>query len=145
LKIPTLRFGIVDIQEEQVISIPSGLIGFPNQKRYVLLEHKKGSPFLWFQSVEDEALAFVLVDPLLFKPDYEIQVSREDRKALELSDSCDGLQTLVIVNIAPGEPVEITANLLGPLLINTKEKMARQIVLYSYPYSTRTPIPAGKR
>jgi len=145
LKIPTLRFGPVEIREEQVISVPPGLIGFPNHKRFVLLEHKKGSPFLWFQSVEDEALAFVLVDPLLFKPDYEIQVGPEDRKMLGLSDACEGLQTLVIVNISPGDPVEITANLLGPLLINTRNKLARQIVLYSQAYSTRTPLVSARK
>lgn len=145
MKIPTIRFGTIDIQEEQVIYITSGLIGFPNHKRYIFLEHKKGSPFVWFQSVEDEALAFVLIDPLLFKPDYEVQVNPEDRKALGLSDSCDGLQTLVIVNITTGEPKEITANLLGPLIINIKKKLAKQIILYQYPYSTRTPIPTVRR
>ncbi len=145
MKIPTLRFGPVEVREEQVISVPPGLIGFPNHKRFVLLEHKKGSPFLWFQSVDDEALAFVLVDPLLFKTDYEIQVGPEDRKMLGLSESCEGLQTLVIVNISPGDPVEITANLLGPLLINTRNRLARQVVLYSNTYSTRVPLPsAGK-
>ena len=144
MKIPTTRFGAIDIQEEQVIYVPSGLIGFPCHKRYILLEHKKGSPFIWFQSVDDEALAFVLIDPLLFQPEYEIQINREDRKSLELSDSCDGLQTLAIVNIKPGDPLEITANLLGPLVINSKKKLAKQIILYQYPYSTRTPIPTVK-
>lgn len=141
MKIPTRRFGTLDIEEERVIYFPSGVIGFPNHKRYILLEHKKGSPFLWLQSVDDEALAFVVSDPLLFKSDYEVRVGLEDRKGLELSESCNGLQTFVIVNITPGEPAEITANLLGPLFINPQRRLARQVVLYQYPYSTRAPIP----
>ena len=145
MKIQTLRFGTVEIGEDQVIHLPSGLIGFPNQKRYVILEHKKGSPFVWFQSVDDESVAFVLIDPFLFQPDYEVEVGPEDRKALGLTEGCDGMQTMAIVTITAGDPMEITANLLGPVVINTLKKTAKQIVLYQFPYSTRTPIPTVRR
>ena len=145
MKIPTSRFGTIEIPEDQVICVPSGLIGFPSQKRYVLLEHRKGSPFMWFQAVDEEELAFVLIDPLLCSPGYEFQVTAEDRRALEFSESCEGLQTLVIVNITPGEPMEITANLLGPVVINTQKKLARQIILHQSPYSTRYPVPTMKK
>jgi flagellar assembly factor FliW len=145
LKIPTRRFGTIEIAEDQVVYIPAGLIGFPDQKRYVLLEHKKGSPFVWFQALDDEALAFLLIDPLLCKPDYELLISPEDRKALELPDSCEGVQTLVIVNVTSAGPLEITANLLGPVVMNVKKRLAKQIVLYQSPYSTRFPIPVVKK
>ena len=145
MKIPTRRFGTIEIAEDQVVYIPAGLIGFPDQKRYVLLEHKKGSPFVWFQALDDEALAFLLIDPLLCKPDYEFLISPEDREALELPDSCEGVQTLVIVNVASAGPLEITANLLGPVVMNVKKRLAKQIVLYQSPYSTRFPIPVVKK
>jgi flagellar assembly factor FliW len=145
LKIPTRRFGTVEIAEDQVVYVPDGLIGFPGQKRYVLLEHKKGSPFVWFQAVDEEDLAFLLIDPLLCEPDYEFLIGPQDREALELSDSCEGMQTLVIVNITSAGPLEITANLLGPVVMNVKKRLARQIVLYQSPYSTRFPIPMVKK
>lgn len=145
MKIPTCRFGTIEIAEDQVIYVPAGLIGFPGQKRYALLEHKKGSPFVWFQALDEEDLAFLLLDPLLCKPDYEFLISPEDRKALELPDSCEGMQTLVIVNITSADPLEITANLLGPVVMNVKKKLARQIVLHQSPYSTRFPIPTVKK
>jgi len=145
LKVPTSRFGTIDIPEDQVIYVPLGLIGFPNQKRYALLEHRKGSPFSWFQAVDDEDLAFVLIDPLLCEPDYQIQINSEDRKTLDLPDSCEGLQTMVTVNITPGDPLKITANLLGPVAINLPKKLAKQIVLHQSSYSTRHPIPIIKR
>ena len=145
MKVTTSRFGTIDITEDEVIYVPLGLIGFPNQKRYILREHKKGSPFIWFQSVDEGDLAFVLMDPLLCKTDYEFQINSEDRKILEFSDSCDGLQTLVIVNIIPGDPIEVTANLLGPLVVNTKKKVAKQVVLHQSPYSTRHPIPSIRK
>jgi len=145
LKIPTCRFGTIEIAEDQVIHVPAGLIGFPSQKRYVILEHKKGSPFVWFQALDEEDLAFLLLDPLLCKPDYEFLIGPEDRKALELPDSCEGMQTLVIVNVTSDGPLEITANLLGPVVMNVKKRLAKQIVLYQSSYSTRFPIPTVKK
>ena len=141
MQIETSRFGTLEIQEEQIITVPSGLIGFPEDKRYVLLEHKQGSPFLWFQSVDHGPLAFVLIDPLLVKPDYSVHLNPEDRRMLQLPPDGAGLQILVIVNISRGEPVEITANLLGPILLNVPKRLARQIILYQGNHPTRYPIP----
>ena len=145
MKILTSRFGTIDVKEEQIISMPSGIIGFPNERRFILLEHKKGSPFFWLQSVDNPSLAFALIDPLLFKPDYEIEISPEDTVALELKETLEGIQTLVIVNISNGKEIEVTANLLGPIVINVQSKLAKQIVLYQHQYSHRHPIPLLKK
>ena len=143
MKLETSRFGTLDLQEERVISVPSGLYGFPDSKRYTLLEHKKGSPFVWFQSVDNGSLAFVLIDPLLVKPDYEVRISPEDMKELQLADAPDGIQTLAIVNIASGEKVQLTVNLLSPIVINVKQKFGKQIILPDSRYSLRHPIPSN--
>jgi flagellar assembly factor FliW len=143
LKIPTTRFGVIEIPEDQLIRLPSGMIGFPNHQRYAFVEHKKGSPFVWFQSVDDESLAFVLADPLLVRPDYEIQISPEDRRALELNEACTGMQPMVVVNIIPREPVQVTANLLGPIIFNIPKKLGKQIVVHQAQYSTQAPFPTN--
>ena len=143
MKIETSRFGSLDLLEDKIIHVPSGLFGFPGSKRYTLLEHKKGSPFLWLQSVDNGSLAFVLIDPLLVTPDYEVQMSPQDMKELEITDAPDGIQTLVIVNIVPGEKVELTANLLGPIVINVRKKVGKQIILSDSRYSLRHPIPSN--
>ncbi|MEI9479546.1 MAG: flagellar assembly protein FliW, partial [Deltaproteobacteria bacterium] len=49
MKIETSRFGSLDFLEDKIIHVPSGLFGFPESKRYTLLDHKKGSPFVWLQ------------------------------------------------------------------------------------------------
>ena len=141
MKIETSRFGSLDLLEDKIIHVPSGLFGFPDSKRYTLFEHKEGSPFLWLQSVDNGSLAFVLIDPLLVKPDYEIQISPQDMKELQLTDAPDGIQTLVIVNVTPGERVGLTANLLGPIVINVKKKLGKQIILSDNQYSLRHPLP----
>ena len=143
MKIETSRFGTLDLVEDKVIHVPSGLFGFPDSKRYTLLEHRKGSPFVWLQSVDNGSLAFVLIDPLLVKPDYEVRISPEDINELQLADAPDGIQTLVIVNITSGEKMELTVNLLGPIVINTKKKFGKQIILSDSDYSLRHPIPSN--
>jgi flagellar assembly factor FliW len=143
VKIETSRFGTLDLSEDKVIRVPSGLFGFPDCKRYILLEHRKGSPFVWFQSVDNGSLAFVLVDPLLVKPDYEVQISPEDMNELQLADAPDGIQTLAIVNITSGEKVQLTVNLLSPIVINVKQKFGKQIILPDSRYSLRYPIPSN--
>ena len=148
MQIATTRFGALEIQEEQIIHMPSGIIGFPDQRKYVLLEQKKGSPFMWLQSVDNGALAFVLIDPLLFKPDYKVEIGPEDAEDLGLKNGGNEAQIMAIVNILnrgeDGKPTAITANLLGPIVINPEKKLAKQVVLYGGQYSHRHPIPLAK-
>jgi len=148
LQIATTRFGALEIQEEQIIHMPSGIIGFPDQRKYVLLEQKKGSPFMWLQSVDNGALAFVLIDPLLFKPDYKVEIGPADAEDLELKNGGNAAQIMAIVNILTrgedGKPTAITANLLGPIVINSEKRLAKQVVLYDGQYSHRHPIPLAK-
>ncbi len=149
MKITTTRFGTLDIQEEQIIQVPGGIIGFTKYKRYVLLEHKKGSSFLWFQAVDNEALAFVLINPVLFQPDYQFTLCPEDQEALGLRNGYSEIQTLAIVNIVQRATkettLEMTANLLGPIVINVQKRLAKQIVLEGSSYSHRQPIPLAKK
>lgn len=148
MKIPTSRFGTLEIREDQIIQMPLGIIGFPEYKRYVLLEHRKGSWFFWLQALDNASLAFVVINPLLFKPDYTFELSPEDREALDIQNGQPELQTLAIVNIINRDQedggIEITANLLGPIVVNIPKRLARQVVLENYPYSHRQPIPQIK-
>ena len=148
MQIATTRFGALEIQEEQIIHMPSGIIGFPDQRKYVLLEQKKGSPFMWLQSVDNGALAFVLIDPVLFKPDYKVEIGTGDAEDLGLKNGGDEAQIMAIVNILnrgeDGKPTAITANLLGPIVINPQKRLAKQVVLYDGQYSHRYPIPLAK-
>jgi flagellar assembly factor FliW len=144
LKITTSRFGNLDIEEHRILHMPSGMVGFPDVNRFVLLEHQEGSPFFWLQSVDRAELAFVLTDPLLFKPDYEIEIGAEDMEALDLANGSREVQTLVVVNLSKAEPKEVTVNLLGPVVINQSKGLARQVVLYRSTYSHRHPLPAAE-
>lgn len=139
MEITTTRFGIVNVDEGSVLRVPGGIIGFSDQQRYVIIEHKPGSPFYWFQALDRPELAFVIIDPLLFKPDYEVPLSTALLGELQVEDPAE-VSIYVIVTIPQGRPREMTANLIGPLVINTRARVARQIVLDDEAYSLRHPL-----
>lgn len=131
----TTRFNEIDVKEEEIIDLPSGLIGFPELKKYVLLDHDKDSPFKWLQSLDDGAIAFVLINPLLFKPDYAVEVNEGEIGELALESEEDAVISVIIT--MPNNPQNMTANLKAPLIFNLKNRRGRQIILNSSEYTTR--------
>ena len=143
MRIETTRFGTLEVEEDRIIHVPEGLIGFPGDRRYVLLEHRKDSPFLWFQSLDHGTLAFVVTDPLLIMPDYEIDLNPEDMALLNLEgkeEELEEIRPMAIVNISKGNQKEVTVNLLGPIIIYHPKKLAKQVILYHSAYSHRHPM-----
>jgi flagellar assembly factor FliW len=135
IKVKTTRFGEIDVPEGDVIHLPSGLIGFPELKQYVLLDHDKDSPFKWFQSIEDGAIAFVLIDPLLFNPEYVAEVTDAELAELDVQSEED-LVISVIVTV-PSNPQNMTANLKAPLIFNLKNRRGKQVILNTSTFTTR--------
>lgn len=135
LKVKTTRFNDITVHEDDVIELPSGLVGFPELKRYVLLDHDDKSPFKWLQSLDDGSIAFVLINPLLFRPDYVVEVSEVEVKELELENEEDAVISVIIT--MPSNPQNMTANLKAPLVFNLKNRKGRQIILNQSNYTTR--------
>lgn len=135
IKVKTTRFGDIEVKSEDLIELPSGLIGFPELKRYVLLDHDKESPFKWLQSLDDGAIAFVLINPLLFKPDYTVEVTEAEVSDLELKAEEDAVISVIIT--IPTNPQNMTANLKAPLVFNLQNRRGKQLVLSNSAYTTR--------
>jgi len=139
LEIETTRFGKLKIEEGKIIFFTSGILGFPEAKRYVLLPHRENSPFFWLQAVDVPELAFVVVDPKLFFPDYDPKLPPEAKKELHLREG-DELCFLTIVTIPKEKPEEMTVNLLGPIAVNVSRRLAKQVVLDARRYPLREPL-----
>jgi flagellar assembly factor FliW len=137
-KIMTKRFGEMEIPEESVLSVLGGIIGFPEFLRYVLIQRPNDAPFYWLQCLDDPSLALVLVNPVLFKSDYNPELPRGLKEELEADNG--EITLFAIVTIPPGRPQDMTANLLGPLAMNPKTRKARQLVLDDRLYTHRHPI-----
>ncbi len=129
------RFGEFTVAEESLIFFPGGLVGFPNEERFVILEHKL--PFSWLHSVDNPNLAFVLVDGAEFGDSYKFPLPIGDPRC-DLKEQ-DETATLVIVTVR-STPGMTTANLKAPLVVNLRNRKGVQVILDDNRYSTRFPI-----
>ncbi|MBI4796879.1 MAG: flagellar assembly protein FliW [Deltaproteobacteria bacterium] len=141
--IATKHFGEIVVREDQIITFSPGLLGFGELHRYILIEHGQDSPFLWLQCVDKSDPAFVVIDPIFVLPDYQIGPITGIEKELDVQNLRD-LKLLVILTIPPGRPQDMTANLMGPLLINLANRRGKQLVLESSPYSHKHPVLPAK-
>ena len=133
MKVKTTRFGQIEVDRERVIHFPHGLLGFEEDNNFVLIQTNNEGNFFWLQSVDRAELAFVVCDPLLFVPDFQVPKKSEDFEKIGLA-SLDDAQVLIVVNKVDRT---LTGNLQGPLVINARNCQARQLVLSEKKYSTR--------
>jgi flagellar assembly factor FliW len=128
----------MEFSEESVLRVLGGVIGFPDLLGYVLIQRPNDAPFYWLQSIDDPSMALVLLDPQIFKPDYQPTLP-EGLKA-ELKAENGEITLFSIITIPQGRPHEMTANLLGPLAVCPSSHLARQLVLDDRRHSHRHPI-----
>jgi len=136
ISFPTTRFGSIDVSEEQVIHFPNGLFGFPELKRYILIDHKD-TEVKWLQAVDDADVAFIVINPFLINPSYQFEVPDAAKELIGLEDVND-LAVLVIVRI---ENNMVMANFQGPLVLNSATRKGLQLVVESpgvYVYNMET-------
>jgi flagellar assembly factor FliW len=125
LTFKSTRFGEFTVPVETVISIPSGIIGFPHTSKFVMLDHKH--PFSWLHSVEDPNLAFVVVDGFEFGQQFDVKPPVGDKDTdLKADDEYD--------------PRLTTANLKAPVFVNMRNRKGVQIIIDDPRYSTRFPL-----
>jgi len=111
----SIRFGAVEIQEEDVIEFPFGLVGLGGL-RYTLIDRNPGTGFLWLHAVDDPALGLPVVSPYQFFPTFSLQITPEDHERTGIEDLA-AARLYVTVRATPN-PLDITANLRAPLLIH---------------------------
>jgi flagellar assembly factor FliW len=125
--IQTGRFGQIEISSDEIISIPSGILGFPEDHNFCLVDAGDDTLIVWLQSLSNPRLAFPLLEPKAFKPEYVVRLSAAELRELRLVSIKDA-SVFTILTI-PTDLTEMTANLKAPLVINTKDKVAKQVVL----------------
>lgn len=138
MRIETTRFGAVDVADDRCIAFPRGLLGFPDDNLYALLEPSAGPDdrFFWLQSVGSPALAFVVTDPRLFFPAFDLPA---EGYWLELFGGRDprSLHLLAVCNRRDGV---VTANLSGPIAVDPVDRVGYQLVIGLKKWSCHTPL-----
>lgn len=135
MRFDTTRFGQIDVKSEDIIIFPDGPLGFPDCTRFTFIDEERAAPFRMLQSLDNPALAFVVVDPLIARPDYHFDVTMNDLKMIK-TDTTENLLVYCIVTMSR-DIHEVTVNLQGPLVINPAQRLGHQFVLVDTEYTTR--------
>jgi len=132
MKVNTVRFGEIDVEENRIINFVTGPMGFEEKKKWVLIDN---GLLGWLQCLEDPELAFVVANPFEFYGDYEFEINNIEMEKLKVISNTD-VTVLSIVSVPP-KVENMTINLLAPIVINYKENCARQVILNNNKYSVR--------
>lgn len=132
----TTRFGTVSIEEKDLVQFEKGIPGFPEETKFFLVPVEENSPFIFMQSILTPDLAFLITNPFLFFHEYEFIIDDETMEELDLKSDKD-FALYSILTMQGKDIRQMTANLVAPVIINVKNRQAKQLVLEKSKYSTK--------
>lgn len=135
-KINTLRFGELEIEEQDVVRFADGIPAFEDEHEFVVLPYEEGTPYMFLQSMATPELAFLMTDPFVFFPDYSFELDDENMDKLEIK-TMDDVLVCTLISVPRSGVADMTTNLLAPVVINRHTMQARQIVLEKTQYTTK--------
>ncbi len=120
------RLGKRVIELDKTLYFPHGLIGFEEEREFILLQIKDDSPFLMLQSITAARVGILVADPYSFTSQYEVKLGEAEQKILRLKNIRQ-LAVLVTVSIPHGEPEKTALNLSGPIVVNYAARIGLQV------------------
>jgi flagellar assembly factor FliW len=136
--IHTVNFGNLEVPEDKVITFKEGLPGFPQMHKFMVLELNELKPFRYLQALDDPPIALYIIDPFIVDPTYEFRLTDSDMEDINSTDSKE-LAVYAMATI-PEDPGEATLNLMAPIVINEKDRLAKQVILLESRYSVKHPL-----
>jgi len=136
MRVSGTRFGEIELDDAKTIVFAAGLVGFPEAKRYVLLDSAEAGQIAWLQSLDIPALAFPVVDGAAIDSSYPQPSATQLAHEAGFADS--ELAVLVIVAAPRGKG--LFANLLAPLVVGLTSRSGAQVVLDPRKYAAAVPL-----
>lgn len=127
--------------ETQHLEFDDGIPGFPDARRFQLVELVEDGAFQLLQSVDDPDLALVVAVPWLFFPDYSPEITDVDQAGLGIEQQDDAVVFCAVTLDSDQRTAHM--NLLGPFVVNVKTRKGRQIVLTDQDFPLRAELPMG--
>ncbi len=112
MEVQDTRFGTLQINEEEIILLDGGLMGFPISNRYIMFPYADDSSFFWLQSVDEPEIAFIVINPFDFFNDLVFEVSDDDAASINLEKGED-VEIFTLVTIPDGSPELKNTSLAG--------------------------------
>lgn len=134
MEINTENFGKIEIEADKVIEFRSPILGFDNYREFTMVNSIEDDVFYWLQSIKDEDLSFIVINPFDFTADYQVNISDKIKEKLEITED-DELIICTLVVVRNGGK-KVTTNLKAPIIINADKNTAGQVVLEA-DYPTR--------
>lgn len=134
----TKFFGTIDIEEEKIIYFPMGIIGFENLKNFALIydsEREERSKISWLQSMDDPMMVFPVINPIDIIENYAPTI--EDELVKNIGDPADADILIFVTMSIPSDITKMTANLKAPLIINTVDRKAMQVIVENDEYEVK--------
>lgn len=136
MKVKTRDFGEIDVPEERIIYFQEGIPGFEEEKEFIIIFNEdEDNPFNYLQSVKNPSLSFIIINPFEIFKDYDIVIPQIAIDKLKIEKPEDVMVYSIVV--IPEDISKMTANLLGPIIINHKERLGKQVILDDSRYSTK--------
>ena len=135
-KVNTSRFGEIEVAEKKIVHFDKGIPAFEDETEFVILPYEEESPYYFMQSLKSPDLAFLLTNPFLFFPDYTFEIDDSTLSELEIKNQ-DDVFYYAMITIPNGSIRYMTANLLAPVVLNSENMRAKQVVLENSNYTTK--------
>jgi flagellar assembly factor FliW len=134
----TVRFGVLDYQDADVIELPEGLIGLPKLRRWILLDMEQDMPMRFLQSLDRADFGVPVMPPVFFCEEYGVKTTTTLERKLSTAPDPE-LVTLIITTVHAGGE-QVTGNLRAPLVLDTATRRGAQLALDDDALSTRQEI-----
>ena len=139
MKIETVRFGEIEIDESRIFDFEIPIIGFNELKKFVIIDTNKDSFFKWLQAIDDPSLAFPIVSVFSLNVEYSIDLPDNVVEKLQI-ENVESLLVMNIASIPQDNPQGTTINLLAPLVFNLDKNLAGQVILSGSGYDISFPL-----
>ena len=131
----TSRFGLLTVNDEDILTFPRGIPGFETHYQWILAG-EDDSPIKWLQSLADGDVALPVADPRIIRADYNARISEGDLVQLKAEETVD-LALLLVLSIPAASAWDMTANLRAPLVIKHKKRICAQVIASNEEYEVR--------
>lgn len=138
LTVQTSNFGEIEVPVESIIYFEEGIPGFPQVRKFAILQFEDVKPFQYLQSLDDPPIALLVVNPFLIHPAYQFELGDAEMSDLK-TDKPEDVTVFAVATI-PENPSDATLNLMAPILINQKHRCGKQVILLDSQYSVRHPL-----
>lgn len=136
LNINAKYFGTVSYTAKDSIHIINGMIGFESYTDYLPIPFSEyDDAMISLQSLEDESLSFILLNPFGIFPDYNPVIAPEDLEELGAESEAD--ISFYVTSVILNSVAESTVDLRAPLAVNGFNRKAKQIILDNPDYTFR--------